>query len=180
MKKSVEIIKSEYELYEKECLGDFDFATMEVIDLGSVVASGVNAYADIHRNNDAKTKISKTLGNYATGFGYRRSSYYESDNQVVGRQLSTCESYIGCFNRLLNEIDDNNYLEIYRLANFTYGYYMADMASLEEERSFNKKKLEGIFSERDFESPNTADFVQFFEEAIATAVKSDAAVMEKK
>ena len=180
MSKKLDIIKSEYELYEKECLGDADFATMEIIDLGSIVASGVYTYTDICKANGTKAKISKILGSYATDFGYRRPSYYESDSDVVGRHLIVCESYLGCFNILFIEIDESNYLEIYRLATFAYGYYMADMASLEKERTFNKMKLEGIFSERDFEEPNTASFMEFFEEVIEDAVKSDVVVMEKK
>lgn len=170
----LERIKDEYMLYELEAIPSSCDETEKVVsvfidDMDETMKSSVTAVRENYRDE----QLAKVKNFFLDMVGYEGEDVeqFGRDTGVVLRISCLAERYKGYFDRMNQEVTDDNYVDMCKLAMFTYGSFTSNYHYLEELRSSIRFAADGIFYCGKGDDTQ-GDFSDFFEEVFPKTVGS--------
>lgn len=160
----LEKIETEYMLFEEEkCLSSESvYALLEYYhyEMNYTVKMSLKAI----RQNNLDYKIEKIKNVIGQFLGYEIfSDWLLEDNECLRRQIGLAESFDKYFIRLCEQLDDDNFLDISKLSQFTLDKYLSNYNYLESLRDGINMASSGIIYCGKGES-DEEEFSVFFEE----------------
>lgn len=156
----VDKFQLEFDLYETKKDFSFGYAHNEIFrNLEEVDVA--RSFIDLEKKRNRRRRIiSGILGKHAERFGYFDPYYYDMDDACLDRKRETLDVYYGQLNSVHSEIDDENFVEVFRLMSFARRKNRDFRLSIEEEREAIRKSASG--EEVDIPAP-THEFKAFNE-----------------
>lgn len=170
MEKQVEKIKTEYCLYEPEEPESIDSVYDVIIRGIDEVVYYKNIFEDERKKNKIRQTISRRLGPIARRVGFLRPEIYETDDRFIDVQERILASYYEQITGAIRDIDEDNYRDINKLALFARKKYLANNASVEEQRKISELSAAGIPLDRTLADEDSAAMNVFFNETLDSIV----------
>lgn len=162
----LEKVKTEYALFEEEksinASSESVYALLEHCHYEMVYS--VKTATKAIKQNSFDYKLEKAKSVVGQIFGYDIScDWILEDSEYLAKQISLAKGFDNYFVRLCEQLDDENYLEVSRLTQFTLDKYLDNYSYLESLRNAVNLSSSGITyygkGDSDYE-----EFATFFEE----------------
>lgn len=166
---SKEILDAEFECIEIENI-EFNEDEVEayiVVSAGDILASrteGLQLIKDFSKNI-----LLAKINNFFSMFtgGIEDYSFYEAEVERLDEEVSLSIKFSNYYNKLLMRLDDNNYLDVYKMAKLVGTYYSLYLDRLEEERRGIYFSSMGIDYSRSMPSiPSLEEFDDYFSDKL--------------
>ena len=125
----------------------------------------INMFKEEIKDNNI-SKIRTLLSNYFSFIiGYEYPEYYDEDSYVLKREVSVNKLFNGFLLKLLDVVNESNFLEVFKLCCFIRNKYFSYYCYLEKERSGVEMMFHGcsMYVPEPF---NIDDFILFLNDEI--------------
>lgn len=162
----VEKIKDEYMLFEADGSPEKEIATKVVLDvfigdMEETIRSSKIAVKDNFKDEQV-TKIKNFFLDLA-GYEEENVEQFDRDTGVILRISCLGERYKGYFDRMMESVNNDNFVEMYKLAFFTYQSFTSNYHYLESLRDSIRFAVDGVTYYGSGEDTQ-GEFSEFFEE----------------
>ena len=167
----LEKIKTEYALFEEEgCIcSQCVFTLLEQCHF-KMMRSANEINKSIKQNNlDCKLQKAKSIVGQIFGFDISYDCILK-DTECLDKQLSLAKGFDNYFVMLFGQLNDENYLEVSKLTQFTLDKYLNNYSNLESLRNVVKSSSSGT-TYYDTDDSDVSEFDTFFEEEFSNILK---------
>lgn len=179
---ALDIIKTEYMLYELEAIPSSRDETIKVVDLfiGDMDDTISSSKTAMHENFRDE-QITKVKNFFLDLFGYEGEDVeqFGHDTGIVFRHSCLADRYKDYFNRMKGILSDDNYVDICKLAMFTYQSYTSNYRYLESLRDSIKFATDGVTYYGAGEDTQ-AEFSEFFDGVFEGMTKKNKVYRKKE
>lgn len=102
-----------------------------------------NTRKEIKENKRWKFEV-KIRNYFLAIFGESEIDVYDEDTDILNEIISIDEDYLDFYNRIINIVNENNFMELLKLAEFANMYYEIHIELLEKQREIIELELRGI------------------------------------
>ena len=160
MEKSDVLLKlgDEYALYDVESVKTIDDVKAYIL----VCLDDYKDYINICGREIINNTFRRIKGGFANNFayliGYENIDLYSMDNEILKEIIEICRRYSKLMQLISKKMDDNNFLEIYKLLSFIQSKFLCNYRNLDERRLCVEMIYNGIWA-----SPRSVDSIDDIE-----------------
>ena len=165
MNKIVELLEKEFELYEANDLSEEEVLKYLKSKIKQLKRDRGLLYIERTDNKLLENFVS-VFRRRAFDLGYKDAGFYSMTNCHVSKQLDANRDFLNSFRRLSENVDSDNYQEVYRLASFAWDKYSCDCDAREEWKNYAGCVYNGFSFNEPRVKPISNDFMYFFKRTI--------------
>ena len=173
----IDLLEAEYSLFEVDGASSVDGVREYIKVILYDLVEHLKTFREEIKYNYI-WKYRAILSNYFSFvIGFEFPDFYDGDTKVLRKDISNCNCFRKILENLLEKLDDNNYLEVYKLCNFIRNKYFDYYLYYEKLRSVNEMEYSGVYMSVP-EMMDISSFIRFINDKI-NKISSNSIVKKK-
>ncbi len=168
---AVKAMFNEFNNYECEKIEEMDQVISFIRETKDYLSDLDEDFYDDITFNNKRIEDSKRLGFLRKLFKIKREEFYIRDNEIIEKEKDLKERFDDIFDRMFSDLNENNYLDINKLAHFSEKKLLSNFDHLEEMRANNELWHSGMLHESCSTPDDSLVFYDFFDEAIEAIMR---------